>query len=216
MYLKLAKKITRTPLYKWLTDSLVKVQKTDKILLIGSGPGVSDVLKSEELEFVTCDIDIERKPDFIWDITQERFNEEFHFILCVEVMEHVTDPKAAIQNLLKALHPGGTLLITTPFIFEIHDGFDTVRLSEDFFFANITRDQILEFQKVRYNFLYVMILRNISRMRYGWKIFWLPFIPLLYVLSSTLLTMIDKRKIWAHTYIKIKKNNNEIMQEKKL
>jgi len=213
MYLKRAKKITRTPLYKWLIDNLADVKKTDKILLIGSGPGVSDVLKMEELEFVTCDIDIERNPNFIWDITQERFKEEFDFILCIEVLEHVTDPKAAIQNLRKALNSGGTLLITTPFIFEIHDGFDTVRLSKDFFFANIRNEEIIEFKKVRYNFMYVMILRNISRMKYGWKIFFLPFVPILYFLSGTLLTMIDHKKIWAHTYVKIKKNEDRTVQE---
>ena len=205
MYLRIAKRITRKPLYKWLTDNLVEANNNDKILLIGSGPGVSDVLTNEKREFISCDINIERQPNFIWDITEDKFTEEFNFILCIEVLEHVTDPKAAIQNLLKALHPGGTLLITTPFIFEIHDGFDTVRLSEDFFYANIANDQILEFQKVRYNFLYVMILRNISRMKYFWKIILIPAVPIFYLLSAALLVFVDSKKIWSHTYVKVKR-----------
>jgi ubiquinone/menaquinone biosynthesis C-methylase UbiE len=41
-------------------------------------------------------------------------------LICFEVIEHVQDPFKAVQELFRVLHPGGLLLLTTPFLFPYH------------------------------------------------------------------------------------------------
>lgn len=45
----------------------------------------------------------------------------FDIILCTEVLEHLHTPDKAIAEFLRILRPGGTLLLTTRFIFPLHD-----------------------------------------------------------------------------------------------
>lgn len=42
-------------------------------------------------------------------------------ILCTEVLEHLPEPQRAIDEMFRVLQPGGTLLLTTRFLFPIHD-----------------------------------------------------------------------------------------------
>ncbi len=46
---------------------------------------------------------------------------EFAQILCTEVLEHLHTPEKAIAEMYRVLKPGGTILLTTRFIFPIHD-----------------------------------------------------------------------------------------------
>src|SRR5260370_24384525 len=45
----------------------------------------------------------------------------FDFILCSEVLEHVLDWERAFRNLADLLAPNGRLLITTPFVYVLHE-----------------------------------------------------------------------------------------------
>ena len=45
----------------------------------------------------------------------------FDVVLCTEVLEHVPDPQRAIDEMYRVLVPGGQLLLTTRFLFPIHD-----------------------------------------------------------------------------------------------
>jgi SAM-dependent methyltransferase len=45
----------------------------------------------------------------------------FDTVLCTEVLEHLTEPQRAIDEMYRVLKPGGALLLTTRFLFPIHD-----------------------------------------------------------------------------------------------
>lgn len=45
----------------------------------------------------------------------------FDVVLCTEVLEHIPEPQRAIDEMFRVLAPGGTLLLTTRFLFPIHD-----------------------------------------------------------------------------------------------
>ena len=42
-------------------------------------------------------------------------------MLCTEVLEHLPEPQKAVDEFFRVLKPGGTLLLTTRFLFPIHD-----------------------------------------------------------------------------------------------
>lgn len=48
-------------------------------------------------------------------------SEAFDVVLCTEVLEHLPEPQKAINEMWRVLKPGGTLLLTTRFLFPIHD-----------------------------------------------------------------------------------------------
>ena len=45
----------------------------------------------------------------------------FDVVLCTEVLEHLPEPQRAIDEIYRVLVPGGQLLLTTRFLFPIHD-----------------------------------------------------------------------------------------------
>jgi SAM-dependent methyltransferase len=45
----------------------------------------------------------------------------FDVVLCTEMLEHVPEPQRAINEMRRVLKPGGVLLLTTRFLFPIHD-----------------------------------------------------------------------------------------------
>jgi SAM-dependent methyltransferase len=45
----------------------------------------------------------------------------FDVVLCTEVLEHLPEPQRAIDEIYRVLVPGGELLLTTRFLFPIHD-----------------------------------------------------------------------------------------------
>lgn len=45
----------------------------------------------------------------------------FDVVLCTEVLEHLPEPQKAIDEFERVLKPGGTLVLTTRFVFPIHD-----------------------------------------------------------------------------------------------
>lgn len=57
----------------------------------------------------------------------------FDWVLCSEVLEHVTDSSRVLNEAHRVLAPGGTLVATVPFLFRIHaDPIDIARYTEYF------------------------------------------------------------------------------------
>lgn len=48
-------------------------------------------------------------------------NATFEQIVCSEVLEHLADPHTAVSEMARVLKPGSRLLITTPFVYPLHE-----------------------------------------------------------------------------------------------
>jgi SAM-dependent methyltransferase len=71
---------------------------------------------------VTIDIDPARKPDIVGDAHALPFPDgSYSFVLCTEVLEHLRNPRTAVSEMHRVLEPGGTLLLTTRFVYPLHD-----------------------------------------------------------------------------------------------
>lgn len=72
-------------------------------------------------------LDIARRPGAKVDIVTDAHDlsqiadASFEVILCTEVLEHLHTPERALGEMRRVLQPGGLLLLTTRFIFPIHD-----------------------------------------------------------------------------------------------
>lgn len=73
-------------------------------------------------DIVSIDIDPQSGPDIVADAHAIPFlDATFEIVLCREVLEHVKDPRQVISELRRVLVPGGTLLLSTRFLFPIHE-----------------------------------------------------------------------------------------------
>jgi len=60
--------------------------------------------------------------DVVGSVYELPFEDEaFDLVLCMVVMEHLEDPKKAIEEMKRVLKPGGRILVSVPFLFPIHD-----------------------------------------------------------------------------------------------
>lgn len=108
-------KITR----KNLDVFLRKYSSKRKVLDIGSGGSAYDRYFPNR---ITVDIDPERKPEIVADIHKMPFGDgEFEMVLCTEVLEHTLDPKVAIREIKRVLKKDGLLILSTRFVYPLHD-----------------------------------------------------------------------------------------------
>lgn len=72
----------------------------------------------------------------------------FDVVLCTEVLEHLPEPQRAVDEMFRVLKPGGTLLLTTRFLFPIHDApHDYFRFTKYGLRHLLRRFDILELQE---------------------------------------------------------------------
>lgn len=83
--------------------------------------------------YMTLDIDPAVEPDLccdLHDITWEA--DYFDTVLATEVLEHLSDPQHAINEMHRILKPGGVCLLSTRFIYQYHaDPQDYYRYTHD-------------------------------------------------------------------------------------
>lgn len=75
------------------------------------------------------------RPEIYADITKKLpiKNNSFDIALMLQVMEYLQNPEKAIINIKNILKPGGFLIISSPFLYPLHDiPFDRTRLTETY------------------------------------------------------------------------------------
>ena len=78
--------------------------------------------------------------------------EQYHLVICIDVMEHISDDIAVFQNIHSSLKPGGILLVSTPsdldshhksFICEhVRDGYNVCELRNKLTQAGFTKVEV--------------------------------------------------------------------------
>jgi len=124
----LSKKASRKNLQNFIELSFKKEFERNrdiKVLNIGSGGDLEDLVKMNFKDVYSIDIDEKRSPNQILDICDDNFNEKIKIkpslICCFEVLEHTKDPRRAIKNIYQILNKDDYFLVSVPFNFHIHD-----------------------------------------------------------------------------------------------
>jgi SAM-dependent methyltransferase len=115
---------------KWIGGQLAEVaadMHDARILEIGSGRQDmgEDAYSFRHLfdsgnEFVQSDVD-PAYGHLVVDVTTMDFEDEWDLILCVSVVEHVPDFRAAATRIHRALRPRGRAVVVAPMCFPYHD-----------------------------------------------------------------------------------------------
>jgi SAM-dependent methyltransferase len=93
-----------------------------EIILVGAGGVVEQRARELRHRLTTVDIDPAMEPDVVADVCQLDFaSDSIDAILMLEVLEHVRTPWLALAEIHRVLKPGGSLVLSAPFVFEIHE-----------------------------------------------------------------------------------------------
>jgi SAM-dependent methyltransferase len=109
------RKLTDKPMTAFYREHRTDVKTLD----VGSAGGRNKVLYPNS---ITVDIDPNNKPDVVADAHSLPFADaSFGCIVCKEVLEHVKRPDIVINEFMRVLTPGGKLILSTRFLFPIHE-----------------------------------------------------------------------------------------------
>lgn len=77
------------------------------------------------------DVDARRRPNIRGDLTcLPIVTSSLDTVVCLEVLEYVPEPAAAVREMHRALRPGGTLVLSTPFVHRVDARNDCWRFTE--------------------------------------------------------------------------------------
>lgn len=111
---------------KFFEEKLRELSKEDDILDVGGGrPFQKGMAKYRDWfsgkKYLTLDAAPEYEPDIVGDIHNLPLGDEsVSAILCKSVMEHLPDPKKAVQEMHRVLKKSGKVLVYTHFIYPYH------------------------------------------------------------------------------------------------
>ena len=128
---KLSKKISRKNLDKFTDYYISKISNelggidSVKVLNVGAGGNIETYLKTKFNFVRSIDVDVNREPDQVIDVCDLNQLRDLTFtpqLICMfEVLEHTKNPINAIQNLYEIIDENNYVMLSTPFIFHIHD-----------------------------------------------------------------------------------------------
>jgi len=74
-----------------------------------------------ELRWVCLNIDPSVRPDVLADAScLPILSEQVDAVVCTEVLEHLAHPDLALMEMTRCLRPGGSIVVTVPFLFPVH------------------------------------------------------------------------------------------------
>lgn len=99
-----------------------------KVLDVGAGNWGYARRLFDHCEYLASDVSADFNVDIVLDLLNPPDDAlgAFDAVICTDVLEHVADPAGAVAGAQALLKPGGLLLLTTPFNYELH-GTDSVR-----------------------------------------------------------------------------------------
>ena len=128
---KLSKKISRKNLDKFIDYYISRISNeldgidSLKVLNVGAGGTIETYLKTKFNFVRSIDVDVNREPDQVIDVCDLDQLKDLTFtpqLICMfEVLEHTKNPINAIQNLYEIIDENSYVMLSTPFIFHIHD-----------------------------------------------------------------------------------------------
>lgn len=130
-----------------LVAYLNKIDVTGKnILDVGSGSKehhVTNWVKGKPREYVSLDAEASFEPDITYDLNHKALpptyypKENLDFIFAIETFEHLWNPVVAMENLLQLVKSETRFIISVPFINPIHDTWDYLRYTPEWFVQTI-------------------------------------------------------------------------------
>ena len=117
---------SRNRLFKRIVENHLIPSGKTKFLEIGCGTGgfIEKIIDNESLEITGSEVYLRGllyakknlpNVDFIqFDVTKGVVGDEFDIIVAFDVIEHIEDDVAAISNINKMLHKGGSFIVTVP------------------------------------------------------------------------------------------------------
>ena len=122
----MSKRVSRRGLYEFYAAEYAALAGGSRVLSVGAGGPINKQLmrfaKEKAFSVVALDVSASRRPDVVADACRSPFAENsFDAVVMAEVLEHCHDPRGALAGARRCLRPGGRLLLSTPFIFPIHN-----------------------------------------------------------------------------------------------
>ncbi|MHC9087012.1 class I SAM-dependent methyltransferase [Luteimonas sp. RIT-PG2_3] len=127
--------LRRTPLHpQWLLGSnagtacWIRKQASGRVLDIGCADRWVQEALPRDCEYIALDYPptggalYRAHPDVFGDAGRLPFRDaSIDTVLLLEVLEHLRHPAEALSEISRVLRPGGTLLLTLPFLYPVHD-----------------------------------------------------------------------------------------------
>jgi SAM-dependent methyltransferase len=108
----------RKPLLDWLSAQDVRGLR---VLDVGCGDRPYEQLFKDAAEVVGFDVPGNPHADLHGTIDAIPVEDaSFDVVLCLQVLEHVPDPAAAVQELRRVVKPGGRVLLSTHGVYPLH------------------------------------------------------------------------------------------------